>query len=79
VREMPQQHTLDELARQAGAHLTEVQDRLSDRYQNVPADRIRRYTKAEAERLADRPVQAFVPILVERAVRNRLDQDSSSD
>ncbi|WP_185846011.1 three-helix bundle dimerization domain-containing protein [Kibdelosporangium aridum] len=30
------------------------------------------------ERLADMPVQAFVPILVERAVRNRLDQDGVS-
>ncbi len=78
VSAMPHQHTIDELTSQSGTHLAEVQDRLLDRYQNVPADRIQQYTKAEAERLADRPVQAFVPILVERAVRNRLDHDSAS-
>jgi hypothetical protein len=78
VSEMSHRHTIDELTRQSGAYLAEVQDRLLDRYQDVPADRIRRYTKAEAERLADMPVQAFVPILVERAVRNRLEHDGVS-
>jgi hypothetical protein len=74
---MSQPHTMDELTRQSGAHLADVQDRLLDHYPGVPADRIRQYTTAEADRLADRPIQAFVPILVERAVRHRLDQDST--
>ncbi|MFC0105456.1 three-helix bundle dimerization domain-containing protein, partial [Kibdelosporangium aridum] len=69
------QHTLDELTRQSGDHLAEVEQRLADRYQDIPADQIHRYAETEADRLAERPIQAFVPILVERAVRNRLDND----
>jgi hypothetical protein len=72
---MPQLHSIDELARQSDIHLDEVQDRLRDRYQDIPADDIRQYTEDEADRLATCPIQAFVPILVERAVRNRLDHD----
>ncbi|WP_372448384.1 three-helix bundle dimerization domain-containing protein [Kibdelosporangium banguiense] len=75
---MPHHHTIDELTRQFGAYLAGVQDRLLERYKDIPADRIRQYTKAEAERFADMPVQAFVPILVERAVRNRLEHEGVS-
>jgi hypothetical protein len=70
---MTQPHSMDDLTRQAGLHLSEVQDRLHDRYQQVPPDEIREYTNAEADRLAGSPIQAFVPILVERAVRERLE------
>jgi hypothetical protein len=76
---MAHPHSLDDLTRQSGPHLTEVQDRLRDRYQEVPADQIRQYTTTEADRLADCPIQAFVPVLVERAVRDRLDQDTAQD
>jgi hypothetical protein len=77
VRGMTHLHTLDELTRQSGDHLAEVQQRLLDRYQHVPADRIRQLIRIEADRLAEQPIQAFVPILVERAVRTHLDHDGS--
>jgi hypothetical protein len=64
---------MDELTRQSTTQLDQVRARLADRYQDVPADRIREYTATEASRLSNRPIQAFVPILVERAVRSRLE------
>lgn len=50
-------------------------DRLANDYAHhdpVRSDTIRGLVTAEASRFAHAPVQAFVPILVERAVRDRL-------
>jgi hypothetical protein len=59
----------------AGA-LDQVADRLVARYGHDDQQRaalIRTSVTSEAGRFADAPVHAFVPILVERAVRGRLD------
>ena len=75
---MTKPHTMDDLTRQTGAYLADVEDRLVDRYREVPADRVRQYTRTEANRFSGAPVQVFVPILVERAVRDRLDHQRTS-
>nr|WP_157527238.1 hypothetical protein [Kibdelosporangium sp. MJ126-NF4]CEL13613.1 hypothetical protein [Kibdelosporangium sp. MJ126-NF4]CTQ99299.1 hypothetical protein [Kibdelosporangium sp. MJ126-NF4] len=62
------------MAGQNGIHLDQIEDRLVTRYQDdVPADRVRECMRAEADRFAAAAVRTFVPILVERAVRARLD------
>ncbi|ONI79633.1 hypothetical protein ALI144C_22915 [Actinosynnema sp. ALI-1.44] len=62
------------MAGQNGIHLDQIEDRLITRYQNdVPAEDVRECMRAEADRFAAAPVRTFVPILVERAVRARLD------
>ncbi|ALG15128.1 three-helix bundle dimerization domain-containing protein [Kibdelosporangium phytohabitans] len=59
---------------QQGTHLDQIEDRLITRYQNeIPAARVRECMRSEADRFAAAPVRTFVPILVERAVRARLD------
>jgi hypothetical protein len=55
--------------------LSAVADRLGERYGEHPGGvgAIRELVSAEAGRFAEAKVHAFVPILVERAVRGRLD------
>ncbi|MEJ2861356.1 three-helix bundle dimerization domain-containing protein [Actinomycetospora flava] len=54
--------------------LTDTEMRLVDRYtrDGVPAEHVRLLVTAARERLADARVSTFVPILVERSVRNAL-------
>ncbi|MFC0105263.1 three-helix bundle dimerization domain-containing protein [Kibdelosporangium aridum] len=68
-------HSVEAIAGQTGTHLDQVEDRLITRYQNtLPPDEVRRAMRDEAHRFDDAPVRSFVPILVERAVRARLDR-----
>jgi hypothetical protein len=63
------------MAGQDGIHLDQLEDRLITRYEHdIPAERVRACMRDEVDRLADAPVRTFVPILVERAVRARLEQ-----
>jgi hypothetical protein len=59
-------------AEQIEAQLDEVESRLVDEYGSVGEETVRRHVRAERRRFADAKVQVFVPILVERAVRERL-------
>lgn len=58
--------------------LAEVDRRLAQRYPEVPAAAVRRLREEEAGRLADARVTTFVPVLVERAVRDRIEHDTVS-
>lgn len=54
--------------------LHNVADRLIERYAQLPADAVQSHVDEESARFADARVRAFIPVLVERAVRSRLDQ-----
>jgi hypothetical protein len=65
--------TLDTMAsQQLDAHFDQLEDRLSHDYTGVPRDRLHDLLHRERARFAEARVHAFVPILVERAVRTTL-------
>ncbi|WP_344376446.1 three-helix bundle dimerization domain-containing protein [Agromyces tropicus] len=53
-----------------------VVDRLRERFPSVVDDRIRAVVDEEHHRFDGRPVRDFVPVLVERAARKRLDAEA---
>ncbi|MCD2197565.1 hypothetical protein LQ327_29765 [Actinomycetospora endophytica] len=69
-------------SQQSANALHDVAERLVSRYgahDDGRAAQIRRTVDAEAERFQDASVHAFVPILVERAVRGRLETGPRPD
>lgn len=54
--------------------LEDVESRLLARYTAVPPDDVRDHVRAEVERFRHAPILNFVSVLVERAVRSRLDR-----
>ncbi len=72
---MSSEPSLDAMAGQADqlrSQLDELTGRLAHDYAEVTADTVRSYVRAESDRFADARVRAFIPVLVERAVRGRL-------
>lgn len=70
---MAEQRSVDAIASdQVEAQLDEVEDRLVDEYGTVDEQTVRRHVRDERRLFAGAKVQVFVPILVERAVRERL-------
>jgi|GEM_PF-6283690 len=71
---MPELRTVDDIAsaEHIAAQLDEVETRLVDEYRAVGEETVRRHVHDERRHFADAKVQVFVPILVERAVRDRL-------
>ena len=71
---MAKPRTVDDItsAQHIAAQLDEVEARLVDEYQAVGEETVRRHVDAERRHFADAKVQVFVPILLERAVRDRL-------
>ncbi len=59
---------------QLRSQLDELAGRLARDYADVATDTVRSYVRAESDRFADARVRAFIPVLVERAVRGRLGQ-----
>jgi len=57
---------------QLRSQLDELTGRLARDYADVATDTVRSYVRAESDRFADARVRAFIPVLVERAVRGRL-------
>ncbi len=69
---MTSTHSMDDISHVEN-HLAEIEDRLITHYAPaIPAQRVRDCMHSEAARFASAPVQVFVPVLVERAVRARL-------
>ena len=65
--------TLDTLAsEQLDTHFAQLEDRLDQDYANVTRTRLHAMVDRERARFAGARVHAFVPILVERAVRAAL-------
>ncbi|HEY0498970.1 MAG TPA: hypothetical protein VGD48_24730 [Kutzneria sp.] len=65
--------TLDTMAsEQPDAHFDQLEDRLSRDYTGVARQRLHDLVGLERARFAQARVRAFVPILVERAVRTAL-------
>lgn len=67
--------SLDAMAGQSAqlrSQLDELTGRLARDYADVATDTVRSYVRAESDRFADARVRAFIPVLVERAVRGRL-------
>lgn len=54
--------------------LDQVESRLVARYASVPPEDVRDHVRAEVERFRHAPILNFVSVLVERAVRSRLDR-----
>lgn len=54
--------------------LEDVESRLLVRYTAVPPEDVRDHVRAEVERFRHAPILNFVSVLVERAVRSRLDR-----
>ncbi|HEY3262757.1 MAG TPA: hypothetical protein VGJ95_21240 [Pseudonocardiaceae bacterium] len=72
---MTEPRTVDTIAAssdQIEAQLDQVETRLVNEYGSIDEDTVRRHVRAERTQYADAKVQVFVPILVERAVRDRL-------
>ena len=70
--------TLETLANQhdqVQSQLDDLTTRLAHDYRNTAPETVRTYVRNESARFSDARVQAFVPVLVERAVRNRLRGD----
>ena len=57
---------------QIEAQLDNVETRLVEEYRAVDEETVRRHVRAERRQFAGAKVQVFVPILVERAVRDKL-------
>jgi hypothetical protein len=57
---------------QLRAQLDDLVDRLAEHYADVPAEAVRSQVLAESERFSGARVRAFIPVLVERAVRSHL-------
>jgi hypothetical protein len=65
--------TLDTMAsEQLDIHLAQLEDRLGQDYRNVTRTRLHALVDRERARFAGARIHAFVPILVERAVRAAL-------
>ena len=65
--------TLDTMAsEQLDTHLAQLEDRLDRDYANVTRTRLHALVDRERARFAGARIHAFVPILVERAVRAAL-------
>ncbi|WP_410592834.1 three-helix bundle dimerization domain-containing protein [Amycolatopsis sp. lyj-23] len=65
--------TLDTMAsEQLDTHLAQLEDRLGRDYANVARTRLHAMVDRERARFAGARIHAFVPILVERAVRAAL-------
>ena len=64
--------TIGSSSDQIEAQLDEVETRLVDEYGSVDEDTVRRHVRDERKHFAGAKVQAFLPILVERAVRDKL-------
>ncbi|MFB9691094.1 three-helix bundle dimerization domain-containing protein [Amycolatopsis plumensis] len=65
--------TLDTMAsEQLDTHLAQLEDRLGRDYANVTRSRLHAMIDRERARFAGARIHAFVPILVERAVRTAL-------
>ncbi|OXM64231.1 three-helix bundle dimerization domain-containing protein [Amycolatopsis vastitatis] len=65
--------TLDTMAsEQLDTHLAQLEDRLGQDYANVTRIRLHAMVDRERARFAGARIHAFVPILVERAVRAAL-------
>jgi len=71
---MAEQRTVDGIASadQIEAQLDQVESRLVNEYGSVGEETVRRTVRAERRQFAGAKVQVFVPILVERAARERL-------
>jgi hypothetical protein len=72
---MTEPRTVDAIASssdQIEAQLDRVETRLVDEYESVDEDTVRRHVRDERQHFAGAKVQVFLPILVERAVRDRL-------
>jgi hypothetical protein len=66
--------TLDTMATAAlGTQFAELETRLVKEYGSEGEEVVRRVVSEERDRFAGARVHAFVPILVERSVRSRLD------
>jgi hypothetical protein len=66
--------TLEAMAATAlDTQLTELQARLVEEYGSDREETVRALMDDERDRFADARVHAFVPILVERSARSRLD------
>jgi hypothetical protein len=57
---------------QLRSQLDELTGRLARDYADVETDTVRSYVRAESDRFVDARVRSFIPVLVERAVRDRL-------
>ncbi|HEY9417634.1 hypothetical protein AXA44_27450 [Rhodococcus sp. SC4] len=55
-------------------HLTRVIDRLQTRYPDVSRDTIDEVVRSAHGQFADRKVRDFVPLLVERAAREKIQE-----
>ncbi len=65
--------TLDTMAsEQPDSRFDQLEDRLSHDYTGVTRDRLHDLVRRERARFAQARIRAFVPILVERAVRTAL-------
>jgi hypothetical protein len=53
--------------------LSVVAEKLKARYEGIDSDLVDATVEQEASRLRETPVQSFLPLLVERAARLRLD------
>jgi hypothetical protein len=72
---MTERRTVDTIASasdQIEAQLDQIESRMVDEYGSVDEDTVRRHVRDERRHFADAKVQVFVPILVERAVRDKL-------
>lgn len=52
--------------------VSEVADRLAERFPSVPRARIDEIVQAEREALEGKPIRDFVPVLVEHGAKARL-------
>jgi hypothetical protein len=68
----PSQDAVPGQADHLRSQLDELAGRLARDYADVATDTLRSYVRAESDRFADARVRAFIPVLVERAVRGRL-------
>ena len=59
---------------QLRSQLDDVTDRLVDDYRNIPATVVRSCVRSESGRFAGARVYAYIPVLVERAARSRLNR-----
>jgi hypothetical protein len=60
-----------------GHALDRVAERLAARYPQTPPDTIRSLVFQTHQQFEGRPIRDYVPVLVERAVREHLDQAAS--
>jgi hypothetical protein len=66
--------TLDAMATRAlDTQFRQLETRLVDEYGGDHPDTVRRLVEQERDRFSDARLHAFVPILVERSVRSRLE------